>query len=649
MKQFILRSYLQAIAVSLVLFNEWMRKENRLAAYFNKKCAPIQPFAFLKSLLESCQILLRGENLMFARKALLFSLLFILSINNFAQTADEEAAKEKVARQTKLLEQILADAKTLRLPENRALIFARVGNAFWQSDEKKARKLFADAISDTINAQTEVESEKINKQYYQALIYGQSPRMDIINLLGSRDAELALEYLASSRPPILAEAVKEPNEDASSMLQQYARAEIAAEQRLLGLAAEQNPQIAVKRVREIMKKGYSYETLNLLKKIYTKDPQTADKLAEELAESLLSVDFAKNYQTSDAAGYFIADMGRQRAKDEKALQIPDELLRRLIITMTDNWLGSKNNQMYGYWNCLTVIERIFPDRAAKIKKKLEQINSQNQNEEVQEYNKLIASETTPEQLVAQAEKFQSSYRNQIYRTAATKFANNGNITQAEKILQTTASDGQSEYYLSQLYLNLSNQFANKGDFEAANNYANQIPDESQRINALINLANTVYQKDKKENQKWAESILNQARELISTPPETQTDFNAATTLAVAYAQFDANESFRLIESILPTFNEIIQANFVLLKFRNYGGFRQSEMQISAGNSLGLYNLDNTLRVLKEKDFERTLQFANSIARPEMRVWYQLQLVDENSLNFMNLPINLPRGINFSRK
>jgi len=586
---------------------------------------------------------------MFARKALLFSLLFILSINNFAQTADEEAAKEKVARQTKLLEQILADAKTLRLPENRALIFARVGNAYWQSDEKKARKLFADAISDVITAQTESFDEKINKQYYQAMFYGQTPRMDIINLLGSRDAELALEYLISSRPPILVEAVKESNEDASSMLQQYARTEIAAEQRLLGLAAEQNPQLAVKRVREIMKKGYSYETLNLLKKIYAKDPQTADKLAEELAESLLSVDFAKNYQTSNAAGYFIADMGRQRAKDEKALQIPDELLRRLIIAITDNWLSSKNNQMYGYWNCLTVIERMFPDRAAKINKKLEQINSQNQNQEALEYNQLITSETAPEQLVAQAEKFQSAYRNQINRVAATKFANNGNIEQAEKILQSTASDGQSEYYLSQLYVNLSNQMANKGNFEAAYNYANQIPDQNQRINALINLANMIYQKDRKENQKWAESILNQARDLISTPPETQTDFNAATTLAVAYAQFDANESFRLIESILPAFNEIIQANFVLMKFRNYGGFRQSEMQISAGNSLGLYNLDNTLRVLREKDFERTLQFANSIARPEMRVWYQLQLIDENLPNIMNLPINLPRGTSFSIK
>lgn len=575
---------------------------------------------------------------MFARKALLFSLLFILSASNFAQTADEEAAKMKLARQTKLLEQILADAKTLRLPENRALIFARVGNAYWQSDEKKARKLFADAISDVIAAQTESLDEKINKQYYQAMFYGQSPRMDIINLLGSRDAELALEYLTKSRPPILAEAVKESNDDVTSMIQQYARAEIAAEQRLLGLAAEQNPQLAVKRVREIMKKGYSYETLNLLKKIYAKDPQTADKLAEELAESFLNVDFSKNYQTSDAAGYFVADMGRQRGKDEKALQIPDELLRRLIIAMTDNWLGSKNNQMYGYWNSMTVIERLFPDRAAKIKKKLEQINSQNQNEEVLEYNKLLASDATPEQLVVEAEKFQTSYRNQIYRTAATKFANNGNIAQAEKILQSTAADGQSEYYLSQLYHNLANQLAGKGDFEAANNYINQIPDQNQRINALINLANAVYQKDRKENQKWAESILNQARDLISNPPETQTDFNAATTLAVAYAPFDTNESFRLVESILPSLNEIIQANFVLMKFRNYGGFRQSEMQIAAGNSLGLYNLDNALRVLKEKDFERTLQFANGITRPEMRVWYQLQLIDENSLT-VNLPIN----------
>ncbi|HVE58692.1 MAG TPA: hypothetical protein VNB22_17800, partial [Pyrinomonadaceae bacterium] len=358
---------------------------------------------------------------MFARKALLFSLLFILSVSNFAQNGDDEAAKEKIARETKLLEQILADAKNLRLPENRALIYARVGSAFWQTDEKRARKLFADAIADVITAQAEIQNEKGNKQYYAALIYGQSPRMDVINSVANRDAELALEYLARSRPVMIAEAVKNLNEDARSMIQQYARNEISAEQRLLGLAAEQNPQIALKRIRESMKKGFSYETFNLLKKIFSKDPQTADKLAEEVAESLLDKDLLKDYQTADAAGYFVADMGRVRAKDEKALQIPEELLRRLIMKMTDNWLGSKNNQLYGYWNCQAVIERLFPERTAQIKKKLEQLNNQNQNEEAVRYNSLISGETPPEEMLAQAEKFQSSYRNEIYRAAANKF------------------------------------------------------------------------------------------------------------------------------------------------------------------------------------------------------------------------------------
>ena len=584
---------------------------------------------------------------MFARKALLFSLLFILTVNNFAQTKDDEAAQEKIARETKLLEQILADAKNLRLPENRALIYSRVGSAFWQADEKKARKLFADAIADVMTAQTEIQNEKGNKQFYQALIFGQSPRLDVINLIASRDAELALDYLVKSRPAVIAEAVRNLGDDASSTIQQYARAEIATEQRLLGFAAEQNPQIAVKRVRESMKRGISYETLNLLKKIYAKDPQTADKLAEEFAESLLDKDFTKEYQNADAAGYFVADMGRVRAKDEKALQIPEELLRRLLTKMTDSWLASKNSQMYGYWSCRTVIERLFPDRAAKLKKKLEETNSQNQNEEAAEYNKLISSETAPEEMLAQAEKFQASYRNEIYRAASNKFLQNGNIAQAEKILRTNISDDLNEYYLSQFYQNLSSKMMSEGKFDEANNYINQMPDESQRINALINLANTVYRKDIKENQKWAESILNQVRDLISNPPETQTDFNAATTLATAYAPFDPNESFRLTESLLPTLNELVQANFVLMKFRNYGGFRQGEMQISAGNSLGIYNLDNALKILKDKDFERTLQFTNGINRPEMRLWYQMLLINEN-LSVIDLPVNLPRGIRFSR-
>src|SRR5215213_5601213 len=103
---------------------------------------------------------------MSARKFFLFSLLLLFSFHVFGQNPDD-AVKEKQERDLKLLEQILSDAKNLRLPENRAYIFARVGNSLWQTDEKTARKLFQNAVADLIAAQMEVQNEKVsNRQYF---------------------------------------------------------------------------------------------------------------------------------------------------------------------------------------------------------------------------------------------------------------------------------------------------------------------------------------------------------------------------------------------------------------------------------------------------------------------------------------------------
>ena len=575
---------------------------------------------------------------MAARKFLLFSLVLLLSIGAFAQNTDD-AVKEKQERETKLLEQILTDAKNLRLPENRALVFAKIGSALWQRDEKRARKLFQDALNDLNAAQIEVQSEKTAKQYFQPLIYGQSPRHDIINLISPRDAELALEFLEKSRPPAIEEAIKNLTDNSSSTLQQFARNELAVEQRLIALTAEQNPQKAINRVRESMKKGVSYETLNLLKKIFEKEPQAAQKLAEELIESFLSVDFSKNYQTSEAIGYFVAEFGRIPNENEKPLRVSDALLRRLVLKMTDDWLGAGNNQPYGYWNSSAVVEKFFPDRAARLKAKVERLNSQTQTEESQEYIKLMSGDTKPEEMLAQADKFQPAYRNEIYRSAAQKFASSGNIAQAEKLMQSL-NDEQSEYYLTQFYVNISYQLISQGKFAEAHSYINQITDENQRLNSLIYLANSAYLRDKKENQKLAEGFLREARSLIPDLPETQNDFNAVSTLANAYAQFDPDEAFRLVESLLPTMNELVQANFVMTKFRNYGGLRQNEFQImNGGNNLGIYNLEGALRALREKDFERAVQFASGINRADARIWLQMQLVDENASNvIISMPI-----------
>ncbi len=574
-------------------------------------------------------------------------LLFLLSFNALAQTKSD-AEKEKLQSETKLLDQILGDAQNLRLPENRALVFARVGTAYWNIDEKQARKLFQDAISNLLTAQTEAENEKNGKQFFQNLIYGQSPRMEIVNFIASRDAELALEVFAKSRPARIARALADINDENQTMTQQYARNEILNEQRLIGLTAEQNPQLAIKRVRESLKKGATYETINLLKKIYAKDPETANQLAEEIVQTFLDTDLSKNNQTAEMAGYFMSEFGRENQTAEKSLSISDKLVRDLALKLMNTWLNPKTNQLNGYWNCYAIIEKLFPDRFVQVKQKQEKINNQYQTQESQDYTKLTQADASPDELVAQAEKYSPSYKNEIYRLAADKYAQNGNVAQAERILTTGVSEEDSDRYLSQFYANLANQAVSQEKFDEANGYLNRITDENQRISSLTNLANRIFQKNQTENRKWALSILDQARAIIPDAPETQYDFINVMNVAMAYAPLEPQEAFRLIESLTPTLNELVQANFVLARFRNYGGYRQGELQMTAGNYLGVYNLENVLKTLKNADFDRTLQFTNGFNRLETRILLQLQLLDEslgNGGSIMNLPINSRRFMN----
>ena len=188
----------------------------------------------------------------------------------FAQNTDE-AAKEKERRKNVLLEQILGDVPNLKLGENRAVVFVKVGNQFWATDEKRARALFQNAINELINAQTFAEADKKNAASQNDLLNGQTTRPQILNTIASRDAELALVYLLKTRPVAVSKAFSIPaptnSKISSSMANQryLATNEFNLEQQFIRLAADQSPERAIALLKESLKKGVSNETLNLLK------------------------------------------------------------------------------------------------------------------------------------------------------------------------------------------------------------------------------------------------------------------------------------------------------------------------------------------------------------------------------------------------
>src|SRR5207253_11233786 len=63
-------------------------------------------------------------------------------------TADADAAKKKKEIDDQvvlMLNQSVGDANTLRLPQNKAIVFGISGDLYWKFDEKRARELFRSA------------------------------------------------------------------------------------------------------------------------------------------------------------------------------------------------------------------------------------------------------------------------------------------------------------------------------------------------------------------------------------------------------------------------------------------------------------------------------------------------------------------------
>jgi len=139
---------------------------------------------------------------------LLLPLLFSVAI---VAQSDEDAVKEMKARLNGIVEETLADIQNLRLPENRAFFYSRVGNLIWAQDQKRARSLFAIASTELVNAQNYAESKR-SANPYNELITGGNTRQQILNIIASRDAELALELLVKTRPAAIERALMKSSE-----------------------------------------------------------------------------------------------------------------------------------------------------------------------------------------------------------------------------------------------------------------------------------------------------------------------------------------------------------------------------------------------------------------------------------------------------
>lgn len=593
-------------------------------------------------------------------KRCLFALAFVLtfSVSHYAQTASSRPAPlpappqkidpakeaEKLAKQVTLAEQALADAQGLRLGENRAFVFAKAGALVWKSDKKAAQEMFQRSVNELGTAQMNAEAEENRKANFQSdMRIIQMVRPRILGTIGERDAEFALDAMYRTRTAWIQKALSIAAEaatttriaDLNGISIQFARVESNLEQRLMRLAAEQNPERAAKQLQDTIRKGLSLETLALLKRLYLKEPELATSLAAEVLDKLQSASFTPN--PSDPTIVWLAfailnDSLRVPNPNLKEIRFDEAVLRSLAGKLINQAMSPDRNARYNagmFPQLIKIAEKYSPLSVATLKK-LQKVNGPPGIDGLQDTDSRRLATMSAPQLIAEAKKLPIESRTPIYQNAANKMSQSGDYNGAVELLNANFSGQALEHAVNGLNWYYAAHLMNQAKWAEAERLIDQFP-ENNRRSALITLATTAFAKDPVENKTYALSVLSKVRGMMPDRPSDQTEMSQIMQLAATYAGIEPDEAFNTFDPMMPMLNELADANAVVQAFQNHGGVKMGEFVIIHGGNWGFQFDPNLLRSLAKADLDRTTKLIDRLTRREMRIWLKLELA-ENGLN-----------------
>jgi hypothetical protein len=571
-------------------------------------------------------------------------LLLLIPFASAQSPADQSAAKaeeqkkvreERERKTAAVVEEVIKETQSLKLPENRIRIQIALTDVLWSRNETRARALFKDAIAGLSEFAAAVDSG--DPEYSNLAHLPSQLRQEMLQVVAKHDARLALDFLHSTRPT-------------SPQQRPYSQPVLEAqlEMRLAGEVAAKDSKEALRIGEESLKNGIDYESINLLYKLQPQDKAAAEKLLGDIMGRLRIEDFTKNPASLYIALTLLRTWSENNHTADQALsrttvhislanldeQAARELSDIIIAAMTNGpgssaQYGSLSGHMPGILQQLKPImpdmERLWPDRAAALSKKIgqfEQINEAQQGPWAK-YRELIQN-GTPDALLEASKTAPSEIADNLAQQAAWKAFNQGDAVKAREIVDKIADPRQRD----EMTLNIDRQLAvratEQGTLAEARAILSRVPVPEERAGLLVQLAAKAVAKNDKST---AIQLLGEAQALLGYRPRNYQQLGVQLQIARAYEPLDLNKSAAIVETAIDQLNELAAAALVLNGFDLQQYFRDGELVINGGNSLSAMTqgIAAELGSMGRDDFDRAKSVSERFQRGEMRVMALLEI------------------------
>jgi hypothetical protein len=571
---------------------------------------------------------------------------------SFAQTSPAESQSDKEKKQKELqkrvlemLDEAVGDAGALKLAQNRAIVYAIAGDLYWKFDEKRARELFRSSGNDIVVANAEAEKEKKETDDPFAQLYEFSDtRNQILPMIAKHDADLALELLVQTRPAKIAELLtkaSDPNakQDGGMMNfnpdQYRVRQEIALEQQFAVLAAEQNPDKAIKLIKESLAKGISWNVLPLLQKLHQKDEKKATSLADDVIRKIVDTDLTKKGEDLSAAIrllQFATNPNASKTTKEKVFKFTDGQLKDIADKLINTFMQPSNSleMTMGMSMIMKDLEKIAPEKVQFLKQKQTEAmkNLPPELKRMQQQEKVWNPNSTPEEILAELPKLNEFEKANAYRSLTYKIGAIEDEARAKKIIEQIPDEKTRQNAAEQFESARISRTAKDGKLDEAKKLIGNLSKKKTQIQKLVALANEFHKKGGEKDRETAVGLMKDAKALANEYPEDEDELNDLMEIVRGYATINPDEAFRIFDPIVDQINDFVQASAILSKYNKRNrNFKKGELLMRVNgysfDGLMLFRYINQIQLLGKADLNRMSSFSNKFQRNDARTIVKL--------------------------
>ena len=607
-----------------------------------------------------------------------------------SQPSTEEADKQKAEREKnayRLLDQVIDEAQSLRLVENRVRIQINAADMLWDQNQGRARGLFAmaaEGVAELGRTPTNTNNFRRGMQDGNGFVFQggfQAPqaaqarnyqlRQELVLTAARHDAALAYQLLAATKPP--ANVQPQPTTADGRGPRTLPFSDDNLEQTLLGRVAALDPKLAAQNAELMMAKGQFPNTLSeVITQLYKQDPDAADKLADKTVKQIQ----AANILTKTDITGLVQNMlrpGPRPATDASAATAPpanspsrqpvlgQSAYVDLLSTVVDAALkatpsattaqparrvvGPGQRQqtapqpptdaqieqsvarrlLAGLQLTMPMIDQYLPSKAPLVRQKLTEMGVSNNplQNMVQAFSALQGGDPTTDALLQAAQNAPQQVQSRLYQQAAYKAIEEGDTTRARQIANDHLQNNVRDVVMQRIDFTEAAKKADGARIDEIRQTVARLQSDNDKIDMLIQVAGDI----QKTNQKVAVQLLEDARQIVNHRATSYDQFEQQLKVAHAYASVDPSRSFEVLDPGISQLNELLSAAATLSGFE-INMFRDGEMSIQGGNGLTatVNRFGQELAVLARSDFERSDALAGRFQFAEPRIMTRLSIV-----------------------